>query len=322
MMKRLDRFSLALLGTVVLASLFPAQGRAALWLGHAATCAIALVFFLHGARLPHQAVRAGLLHWRLHLTVLVASFVLFPLLGLALRPLAGLWLPEELVLGLGFLCALPSTVQSSIGFTSIARGNVPAAVIAASLSNLAGVLLTPLLTAALLASSGGLAAPGKAVSNILLLLLAPFLAGHLLQTRLAPLLRRLGCLPAQLDRGAILLVVYAAFSHAVVAGLWRSLSGAMLALLLLWLLLLLGAAMGVIAVLTRRLGFSREDRITILFCGSKKSLATGAPMAGILFAGHPGLGMIVLPVMLFHQLQLMLCAVLAQRFARSAQESE
>ena len=317
-----DRFSLALIVTVALASLCPAEGTAALWLSRITTAGIALLFFLHGARLSREAVIAGLAHWRLHLTVLAATFALFPLLGVALQPVASALLTPELHLGVLFLCALPSTVQSSIAFTSIARGNIAAAVVAASVSNLAGVFLTPLLATVLLATQGGLGAPWKAIGDILLLLLAPFVAGHLLQPWIGGWVRRWSRLLATTDRGTILLVVYGAFGHAVTQGLWRNVPLPALLGLALVVCVLLAVAMGVIGFSARRLGFNRKDRIAILFCGSKKSLATGVPMANILFAGHPALGMIVLPAMLFHQAQLMVCAVLAQRFARQTSDQE
>jgi sodium/bile acid cotransporter 7 len=217
-----------------------------------------------------------------------------------------------------FLCALPSTVQSSIAFTSIARGNVAAAVAAASVSNLAGVFLTPLLAALLLATHGGMASPWRAIGDILLLLLAPFVLGHLLRPWLARWVQRRARLLSLTDRGTILLVVFGAFSHAAIEGLWAQVPGRTLLGLLAVACALLALVMGLIWIASGRLGFNRADRITILFCGSKKSLATGVPMANILFAGQTTLGMIVLPIMLFHQIQLMVCAVLAQRFAQHA----
>ncbi|MCX7556415.1 bile acid:sodium symporter [Xanthomonadaceae bacterium JHOS43] len=312
----LDRFSVALLATVILASIWPAEGAAEQWLSRITSAGIALLFFLHGSRLPRESVITGLAHWRLHLTVLAATFALFPLLGMALQPVASTLLTPELYLGVLFLCALPSTVQSSIAFTSIARGNVAAAVVAASVSNLAGVFLTPLLATLLLAAHSGLGAPWKAIGDILLLLFVPFVIGHLLRPWIGDWVQRWSKLLAMTDRGTILLVVYGAFGHAVTQGLWQHVPLPALLGLVLVVCLLLAVAMGLIGLVARRFGFNREDRIAILFCGSKKSLATGVPMANILFAGHPALGMIVLPIMLFHQIQLMACAVLAQRFAR------
>ena len=202
-----DRFSLALIATVALASLWPARDEAAGWLAQVTAAGIALLFFLHGARLPRDAVVAGLRHWRLHAAVLAATFVLFPLLGLAAQPLADALLTPDLYLGVLFLCALPSTVQSSIAFTSIARGNVAAAVAAASVSNLAGVFLTPLLAALLLATHGGMASAWRAIGDILLLLLVPFVLGHLLRPWLARWVQRRARLLSLTDSGTILLVV-------------------------------------------------------------------------------------------------------------------
>ena len=242
-----DRFSLALIATVAASSLWPAHGSAALWLDRFTTAGIALLFFLHGAHLPREAVVAGLRHWRLHALVLASTFVLFPLLGLALEPLSGALLTPELYLGVLFLCALPSTVQSSIAFTSIARGNIAAAVVAASVSNLAGVFLTPLLAALLLAAHGGMASPWRAVADIVLLLLAPFVLGHLLRPWIARWVLKRARLLAMSDRGTILMVVYGAFSHAVIEGLWRQVPGSRLLGLVALSCLLLGSCCSKVA---------------------------------------------------------------------------
>jgi len=312
---RPDNFTLALLGTVLLASFLPMHGPAAMVLDDVTDVAIAALFFLHGARLPRESIMAGLLHWRLHLTILACTFVLFPLFGLAFKPLDGWLLTPELYIGVLFLCALPSTVQSSIAFTSLARGNVPAAVVSASLSSILGVFLTPLLLALLAGTAGGMHNPGQAILSIMLQLLAPFVAGHLLRPWIARWVERQRALLRYTDQGTILLVVYSAFGEAVNEGLWSKTPLLSLLTVAVVAAVLLGIAMPTIAFLSRRLGFNREDRITILFCGSKKSLATGVPMAKILFAGG-SLGAIVLPIMIYHQIQLIVCAVIAQRYAR------
>ncbi|MDO1529344.1 bile acid:sodium symporter family protein [Fulvimonas sp. R45] len=310
-----DRFTCALLLTVLLASVLPCRGAWATAFGRLTDAAIALLFFLHGAKLSRQAVLAGAMHWRLHLTVLASTFVLFPLLGWALRPLLAPLVTPGLYLGVLFLCALPSTVQSSIAFTSIARGNVSAAVCAASASSLLGIFVTPLLVGLLLEAHGGGGMSWHAVGEIVLQLLVPFVAGQVAQRWIGGWVQRHRPLVGVVDQGSILLVVYTAFSASVLQGLWKQtplpvLGGLLLANAVLLALALLATRYG-----ARMLGFGKEDEITIVFCGSKKSLASGIPMAKVLFAGHP-LGMIVLPIMLFHQMQLMVCAVLARRYAR------
>lgn len=314
---RVDTFTLALLATVALAWKFPLQGAPAQWMDDVTDLAIAALFFLHGARLSREAVLAGLLHWRLHLVIFASTFVLFPLLGLALEPLSGRLLTPELYLGLLFLCTLPSTVQSSIAFTSMAGGNVPAAVCSASASSLLGVFLTPLLLSALAGAHGGMADPGEAIGKIMLQLLVPFVAGHLLRRWIGGWVERRRAVLRYTDQGTVLLVVYTAFSASMNSGLWQSMPLAALYTVIAVCASLLAVVMALTTFAARRLGFSREDEIAIVFCGSKKSLATGVPMAKILFATG-ALGAIVLPVMIFHQIQLIVCAQLAQRYARKA----
>jgi sodium/bile acid cotransporter 7 len=312
----IDTFMVLILLTVAVAALLPARGAAAVDVSHLTTLAIGVLFFLYGVRLSPREAVAGLRHWRLHSTVLLATFVLFPLLGLAAQWIPTSVLPHQLALGVLFLCCLPSTVQSSIAFTSVAKGNVPAAICAASLSNLVGIVVTPLLVGLLMSAHGGIS--GRAVLDVALQLLAPFVLGQLLRRWLADWVTRQHRMLAVVDRGSILLVVYTAFSAAVAAGLWHQLSLASLGMLAVTDAVLLGVVLAVTSLVPRWLGFPRADRITILFCGSKKSLASGLPMAGVLFAGQ-GVGLLVLPLMLFHQIQLMVCASLAGRYARQTE---
>jgi sodium/bile acid cotransporter 7 len=313
----LDTFTILLLVMVALASFAPATGNAAQALGKVTSFAIGLLFFLHGAKLSREALVAGLTHWRLHLLVLASTFVMFPLLGLAIKPLALALLTPDLYLGILFLCALPSTVQSSIAFTAVARGNVAAAVCSASASNFLGIFLTPLLVGVLIMHGASSGSSLDAILSIVEQLLVPFLAGQLLRPRIGPWIDRHKPVLRYVDQGSILLVVYSAFSDSVSQGLWKQLSGSTLASLCAISCLMLAVALGIATFASRRLGFNKEDEITIVFCGSKKSLASGIPMAKVLFASG-SLGMIILPLMLFHQIQLMVCAVLAQRWARRA----
>ncbi len=312
----LDAFTVTLLATVVLASLLPCRGRTAQVFDIATNAAIALLFFLHGAKLSRAAILRGAAHWRLHLTVFASTFVLFPLLGLMLQPLGHALLTPSLYLGVLFVCTLPSTVQSSIGFTSMAGGNVPAAVVSASVSNLLGIALTPLLVGVLLASHGSTGTSWHAVLDIVLLLLLPFALGHFARHWIGEWVDRHHPLVHITDQGTILLVVYTAFSAATVDGLWHDTPVSALLATLAVCALLLGIVMMLVTWAARRMGFNREDEITIVFCGSKKSMASGIPMAKILFVGQlGGLGALVLPLLIFHQLQLMVCAVVARRYA-------
>jgi sodium/bile acid cotransporter 7 len=312
-----DPFIAALLGTVLLAAVLPATGRAAGVAQGTADAAVALLFFLYGTRLSTREALAGLRHWRLHLTVLAATFVVFPLLGLAARGLEPYVLAPRLYPGFLFLCVLPSTIQSSIAFTSIAGGNVAAAICAGSFSSLAGIVLTPLLAAALVGGGAGIS--GHAVTAIALQLLAPFLAGQLLRRWTAGPVARHRKVLARADRGSILLVVYAAFSAGMAEGIWHQVPAPRLLELLVAEALLLGVMLAVTSYGARRLGFDRADRVTIVFAGSKKSLASGVPMATVLFGS--GAGLVVLPLMLFHQMQLMVCAVIAKRWAREGTDT-
>lgn len=315
---RIDPYIVAILAMVVVASLLPARGVAAVGFDWLTKVVIAILFFLHGARLSREAVIAGLGHWRLHVLVLASTFVLFPALGFAATFLPAAVLPTALSSGVLFLCCLPSTVQSSIAFTSVARGNVAAAVVSASASNLFGIALTPLIAGLLMrAHGGGLSL--NAVWGVVAQLLLPFAAGQVSRIWLAAWAQRSRRLLGLFDRSTILLVVYSAFSEAVARGIWRQVSVVDLLKLLGVCLVVLALVLAATAWSARSLGFSKADEIAIVFCGSKKSLASGVPMAGILFPAA-SVGLMILPLMLFHQVQLMACAVIAQRYADRAPE--
>jgi solute carrier family 10 (sodium/bile acid cotransporter), member 7 len=309
---RPDEFTIAMLATVALAFLLPCRGTGAELFEALTAVAITLLFFLQGARLSRAAIVAGALHWRLHLVVFTATFVLFPIVGLALRPLSGTLLTPPLYLGLMFVCTLPSTVQASVAFTSIAGGNVAAALCSASASSILGMLLTPLLASLALKTTGGFSL--GALRSIGLEMLLPFIAGHLLQPWIGRRVRERRRVLGGVDRGSVLLVVYTVFSGATLSGIWHQLAFGPLLALFVVAAALLALMLAITALAARGLGFSRQDKIAIMFCGSKKSLVAGIPMANVLFAGQ-ALGLIILPLMVFHQIQLMACAALARRYA-------
>ncbi|MGC1300755.1 MAG: bile acid:sodium symporter family protein [Caulobacteraceae bacterium] len=311
---RPDNFTIALVCTVVLATALPCRGWAAPVFETLTTFAIALLFFLHGAKLSREAILTGMGHWRLHLAVLASTFVLFPAMGLLVQMGPAWAVKPAITAGVLYLCLLPSTVQSSIAFTSIAGGNVPAAVCSASASNLIGIFLTPVLAAVLMGAHGRSGNELTAVEGVALQLLVPFVAGHLSRPLIGRWIDRHKAVLGVVDRGSILMVVYTAFSAAVVQGLWSRLSATDLLAVLIIDGVVLTTALVLTTIGARLLGFNGADEITIVFCGSKKSLASGVPMAGVLFPAAQ-VGLLIVPLMIFHQIQLMVCAVLARHYA-------
>lgn len=312
-MRKLDPFLLSLIIAIVLATLLPCHGQGATLLTDLTTFLIAIMFFLQGARLKPEAVLESARDWRIQGSVLACTFVLFPLMGLGLHALMPGLLKQDMWLGVLFLCCLPSTVQSSIALTSIARGNVPASICAATLSNLAGIVATPVL-AGLIVQKGNIWS-GHAIIDIATQLLLPFGLGQILHKRLGAWAHRNKKLLSLSDRGSIVLVVYTAFSHAVVEGIWHRVSLPDLALTAGLDLVLLGLVLVVSRFMGKLFSFNPESSISLMFCGSKKSLATGVPMANILFPVGT-VGTVVLPLMMYHQIQLFICTLLARHFAR------
>ncbi|MGI8486968.1 bile acid:sodium symporter family protein [Pectobacterium sp. S5] len=312
---RIDKFLLVLILVVVTASLLPAQGIAKVFFENLTTAAIALLFFMHGAKLSREAITTGMGHWRLHLVVFASTFILFPLLGIGMSLLSPVVLTPTLYLGFLYLCALPATVQSAIAYTSMAGGNVAAAICSASASSILGVFLSPILVGLLMHTQGGETDTLHAIGSIIMQLMVPFVIGHLSRPLIAKWVERNRKLINITDRSSILLVVYVAFSEAVVQGIWGQINVWSLLAVVGCSIVLLAIVLVVNTLVARKLGFNTADEITIVFCGSKKSLANGIPMANVLFPAA-AVGAMVLPLMIFHQIQLMVCAALAQRYAK------
>lgn len=306
-----DAYMASLMATVLLAALFPVSGVAAtvvLWLSYGA---VALLFFLYGVKLKSDAIIAGMTSWKFQGLVVLTTFLLFPLFGLGMAVMLKHWLPEPLITGIVFLTILPSTIQSSIALTAMARGNVSATICAASMSNVLGVFLTPAL-AALLLSTGTISVNGSSILTIFTQLLLPFIAGQVLRPVLGGWVERNRRLTMIVDRGSILLIVYSAFSAGMVAGIWNELSGSTLTIVFAAIVVLFVIIMTILKFAGQAAGFPREDQISLLFCGAQKSLASGVPMANILFAANQ-VSMIILPIMLYHQLQLLVSAAIANK---------
>jgi sodium/bile acid cotransporter 7 len=317
-----DGFTLAIVASVGVASVLPCHGVGARIFNALTTLAIAIMFFLQGARLSREAVIAGIAQWRVHVLILASTFLLFPLLGFGFQALFPHALSPTILIGLLYVCLLPSTVQSSIAFTSIGHGNVPAAICAATASTLLGVVVTPLLTTLLLKTHGTGGSSGlESVGSIFLELLLPFVLGQLLRPWIGGWAARNREILKFTDRGSVILVVYTAFSAAVMRGIWHELPLYRFGEIVLANAVLLTVVLLITTYGSRALGFKRPEEVTIVFCGSKKSAATGVPMANVLFSPAT-VGLILLPLIIFHQMQLMICAVLAKRYAREAEAAD
>lgn len=314
MLKRLniDILIVLIIIAVVIAIFFPARGEVASAFKLASSLAIALLFYLYGARLSTSEALAGLKHWRLHLLILAFTFVVFPLIGIALTPLT-MFIPHGIYMGILYLTLVPSTVQSSVAFTSIAKGNVAGAIVSASASNLVGVFATPLLVMALMEQSGEFHIEASVFTDIAIQLLLPFVLGQLTR-RWVHTFAEKGATKV-VDRGSIALVVYVAFSEGMVEGIWSSVAVSHVLFLVVLSIVLVAFMLWLTRFVALKLGFNEEDTIAIEFCGTKKSLATGLPMAAVIFAGQPT-ALLILPLMIFHQVQLMMCSWLASRYAK------
>lgn len=308
-----DLFLVALIVVMVFALTIPVSATLLRGFTVASDVAIVVLFLVYGMRLPTADVISGLKNIKLQGSIFLATYVMFPILGLlaftATTPLLG----HDLAQGVLFLSLLPSTVQSSVAFTSIARGNVPGAICGATFSNTLGIFITPLLVwlfmdVASTTSSGG------GFQKILLMLLAPFLVGQLLERWAGAWLRRHAWVTQLTDRSTILLIVFAAVAQATTDGTWAALTIGVLIALLVISAVILSVALATTWFGGRALRMSRADRIALLMCGSKKSLATGLPMSIVLFPAATAAA-VALPLIVFHQLQLMVCAVLARRLA-------
>ncbi|HWA77779.1 MAG TPA: bile acid:sodium symporter family protein [Polyangiaceae bacterium] len=323
MKPRVDWFLIGLGVATGLAFLFPNAGArgGALHAEVSNKVGVALIFFLHGAGLSFAALRSGTLKPRLHLLVQGTTFVAFPLLGLLLVTVLGSRVSAPLALGLFYLCALPSTVSSSVALTATAGGNVPGAVFNATLSSLLGVFATPLWVS-LQQKSAGVALPlGAVIVDLLTWLVLPLVLGQLSRPLLGPIVERHKKRVAIVDRLTILMLVYTSFCDSVKSGVWTSTGAGGLIFCLCTSGVLLLLALTFVGLACDALHFSREDRIAAVFCGSKKTLASGVPMAQLMFGAHPGLGLILLPIMIYHPLQLIVCGWLATRWSRQAPDT-
>ena len=304
---------------VLLAFLLPEAGATGGWFRCEITSrvGVALIFLFQGLVLPTGALRQGASHWPLHVLIQSFTFLLFPLLGIALDAAVGRHLPPDLRLGFLFLCVLPSTVSTSVVLTGLAGGNTVGAIFNAVLSNVIGVVITPVWVAWLMKSGGGPTDLGGVIREIVLLLLLPLAVGQLLRWKLAPWADRNRKTLGNTSSALILFLVFAAFCNSAKARFWSGLGGGVMAAAAVGVVVVLVLAMVLVGTLSRLLKLSHGDRIAAVFCAPQKTIASGIPLAKAIFGAHPGLGLILLPILLYHPLQLIVCGVLADRWGRA-----
>ena len=316
----IDGFLLALVAVVAIALVLPGPGATGgiLHMNDVATYGVGVIFFLYGLTLAPEKMKAGVRHWRLHLCVQLSTFVLFPLVVLALgTPLKSL-VPDPVWIGFFYVAALPSTVSSSVAMTSLAHGNVPAAIFNATLSSLIGVFATPLLMAWFLSTSGLSMPLLPVLGKIMLLVLLPIILGQVARHWLGGWAGRHNKQIKLADRAIILAIVYNSFSDSMVEGVWHGHDASLIAEIVFGVIALFFIVYWLMKIPCRLLGFNTADTIACLFCGSKKSLATGVPLAPIIFGANPALGLIIAPIMLYHFCQLVIVSVIANRYAKDA----
>jgi sodium/bile acid cotransporter 7 len=306
----MDVFIFYLLGVVGLAYFFPEPAHI-LPFEAITSAGVSLVFFFYGLKLSKDKLQSGLANWRLHVLIQLFTFLVFPLVAVAVKPLFS---EENLWLGFFFLAALPSTVSSSVVMVSMARGNMPAAIFNASLSGLLGIFITPLWMQ--LFQDGGGGDFTEIYLKLLYEILLPIVAGLLLQRWLGKYVKQYSNFFSTFDRTVILAVIYKSFVHSFEEKIFSNLPLEDLLVLGLWVLALFYLIYGLIFAVSVRLGFSLEDRITALFCGTKKSLVHGTVFAKVFWGSSAVVGIYLLPLMLFHALQILIVGVIAGRYAK------
>jgi sodium/bile acid cotransporter 7 len=316
-MFKFDWFLKGMIAAVVLAFVWPQPGAQGGYLHPELLnkMGIALVFFLNGLGLSMASLRQGVVRWKVHALIQFSTFMVFPILGMGILKLGDGWMSPDLQIGFFYLCALPSTVSSSVALTVAARGNVPVALFNATLSSLIGVVLTPMWMAWALGQEGAQFNVLPVVVNLLLWVVLPLVAGQAMRPLLSNWAARYKSRIQIVDRLTILTLVYTSFADSVQQGiwthygLWTVLETVVLTIVIFYTML------GLTGLVSRWMHLPDEDRIATVLCGSKKTLASGVPMAHLIFGTNPALGLILMPIMIYHPLQLAICGVLAQRWA-------
>lgn len=315
-------FLLGMVLAIGLATITPDIGRSGglIHLDMLTGIGVAIVFFLHGLGLSPRAIKEGVANWRLHIYIQLATFVVYPLLWVVFGSSFLAYMPSALAFGFCYLFVLPSTISSSVAMTSVGKGNVPGAIFNASLSSILGVFITPLLIQLFMGFEGVQLDLLASVFAIAKLLLLPMIVGQLLRPYLLRWVEKHKAIVNKVDKYVILLIVYNAFCNSIADGIWSEFSIGLLATSIILCCICLLLMVHSLQWGARRFRFSQFDEVAAVFCGTKKTLAAGVPMATVIFGADPRLGMILLPIMLYHPIQIFYCAVLANRYAQKSEQ--
>jgi sodium/bile acid cotransporter 7 len=313
---KFDWFLKGMLVAVALAFLWPAPGAKGGFLQPELLnkVGIALVFFLNGLGLSLAAMKDGALRWKVHVLVQGMTFLIFPILGLGILAVSGGWMSAPLQTGFFYLCALPSTVSSSVALTIAAGGNIAAAVFNATLSSLIGVVLTPLWLALVLNQGGGSFDVLPVIIDLLIWVVLPLVLWQCSRPFLSTWASHNKARIQIVDRLTILMLVYTSFADSVQQGVWSKYGPLVLIETVIGCALLFALVLGLTLWVARLIRLPYGDRVAAVFCASKKTLASGVPMAHLIFGSNPAIGMILLPIMIYHPLQLAVGGALAQHW--------
>ncbi|MBX8531182.1 bile acid:sodium symporter [Pseudomonas cichorii] len=312
-----DWFLCGMVLATVLAYFFPHFGATGggMHAEYVINIGVFVVFFLHGVNLSSEQIRNGLKNWRLHIMIQAFTFVVFPVLWLISNKLLSAYVPALLMLGFFYLCALPSTISSSVALTGSAKGNVPAAILNASLSSVLGIFITPWLVSLVVGTGAGGIDLGSTLLDLCGMLLLPLVLGQLIRPLAGKFFARHKKYTNLIDKIVILLLVYAAFCNSMISGMWQAQGSSVILTAFIGTAVLLAVILFMTTRTARALEFDHGDRVAAVFCATKKSLAAGAPMAALIFGANPGLGLILLPIMIYHPMQLIVCSVMAENYA-------
>ena len=316
---KIDKFVLSIIAVIIIAYFFPQWGieNSKIPINTISAIGISLIFFFYGLKLSPTQLRAGLKNWKLHLLVQGSTFLMFPLLVLIVRPFIQNEEQETIWLAFFFLAALPSTVSSSVVMVSMAKGNIPAAIFNASISGIIGIALTPLWMGLFIDSSQTDFDFTEIYLKLIIQIILPVILGLLLQRFFGEFARKHSSKLTLFDKSIILLIIYKSFAESFYNNIFSAVSFLDLLFLFIGVVILFALAFWLTGFISRKLHMNKEDQITAQFCGTKKSLVHGTVFSKILFGNMATIGIMLLPLMLFHATQILVISIIASRKKRS-----